>query len=74
MPLRLTILHLAQRFLTDEDTFIIPYSFNTGRVHLPTETFIISQKDLAVQIFSKRCQDLRLSFCNGDRMLKMSGE
>jgi len=25
-PLRLTILHLAQRFLMEEDTFMIPFS------------------------------------------------
>jgi hypothetical protein len=25
-PLRLTILHLAQRFLIEEDTFMIPFS------------------------------------------------
>jgi hypothetical protein len=27
-PLRLTILHLAQRFLMDEETFIMTYSFS----------------------------------------------
>jgi hypothetical protein len=27
-PLRFTILHLAHRFLMDDDTFIITYSFS----------------------------------------------
>lgn len=30
MPLRLTILHFAQRFLIDAVTFIPPISFNTS--------------------------------------------
>jgi hypothetical protein len=30
MPLRLTILHLAQRFLIDAVTFMLSFSFTTG--------------------------------------------
>ena len=35
MPLRLTILHFAQRFLIDAVTFIPPISFNTSWTNLP---------------------------------------
>jgi hypothetical protein len=33
MPLRFTILHLAQRFLIEEDTFMISFSFEPVAGH-----------------------------------------
>jgi hypothetical protein len=54
-PLRLTILHLAHRFLMDDDTFITTCSLSLQfyRHHRQTKTVIIPGLAACVQIYGK---------------------
>lgn len=49
LPLRFTILHFAQRFRMDGDTFIMPFSLHPG---FPAKVLIILLLSYSVQLFS----------------------
>ena len=55
VPLRFTILHFAQRFLIDDDTFIVTYSFSLQFDRQPRQakTVIIPGLAACVQAYGK---------------------
>jgi hypothetical protein len=77
MPLRLTILHFEQRFLTDADTFIL-LLLSSHSAALPVDSdkqpkllFYLSLQNLSS--LSKYSQYDRVAFCHSNAMLKMGG-
>jgi hypothetical protein len=78
MPLRLTILHLAQRFRTDGETFMM--TLLTNFHSLRSQGFDYTRSSLIRLDYTKctfsdhgsqNSQDKRFSFGDSDRVLKM---